>query len=528
MDQKHSMDQKYQRIKVIGKGSFGKAYLVKNTEEDSLCVVKQMEAGMMDAKDRNEAVKEALYLKKMEHPNIIQFLEVFMTKKGRLCIVMEYADGGDVHDEIKKQDGKLLAEECILSWFVQTCFALLHVHQQRVLHRDLKTQNIFLTKSGQIKLGDFGIARLLEATKDMAQTMVGTPYYLSPEIIQDKPYDYKSDVWSCGVVLFEMAKLQRPFSAECLSSLAVKILKDEIPELDKMYSPELSYVIQRMLKKDASLRPSFRQILTDSYLQLPMRTANEKFTLGLDLSEFAPETRPVELEPRTPLVKGSDEAGGTDRFGNDSFDADSEESESEDTAKSVAALKLTGEAPATSSDASPAGFSAKAAALRRYLKENTADAEFSQVQVLIRDTESASDQDLQKAADALRSQVSELLGSKRAQPLLPMFQLLHFLEGVAVTLREVSAEPGSTAVFKQKQMIVETFRRWDLNADGYIVMDEFRRVLSILGVSDSDITGIFNAADKNADGKIDYTEFVDWLYTGSALSAFGSQVASEK
>merc|ERR1719478_245549 len=106
----------------------------------------------------------------------------------------------------------------------------------RILHRDLKTQNIFLMKSSQIKLGDFGIARVLEATKDYAKTMVGTPYYLSPEIIRDRPYAYKSDVWSCGVVLFEMATLQRPFSADCLAVLAGKILKDEIPPTDKMYS----------------------------------------------------------------------------------------------------------------------------------------------------------------------------------------------------------------------------------------------------------------------------------------------------
>ena len=92
--------------------------------------------------------------------------------------------------------GKLLPEDTILEWFVQICFALKHVHERKVLHRDLKTQNIFLMASGQIKLGDFGIARVLDATKDYAKTMVGTPYYLSPEIIEDRPYNFKSDVWS--------------------------------------------------------------------------------------------------------------------------------------------------------------------------------------------------------------------------------------------------------------------------------------------------------------------------------------------
>merc|ERR1712187_1010767 len=118
-----------------------------------------------------------------------------------------------------------------------------------------KTQNIFLMATGQIKLGDFGIARVLDATKDYAKTMVGTPYYLSPEIIQDKPYNFKSDVWSVGVVLYEMATLKHPFDAESLVILAGKILKDQVPEPDEMYSAELKALIRSMLCKDASMRP---------------------------------------------------------------------------------------------------------------------------------------------------------------------------------------------------------------------------------------------------------------------------------
>merc|ERR1719316_112280 len=232
---------------------------------------------MMEPKDRNEAVKEALHLKKMDHPNIIRFIEVFMTKKGRLCIVMEYADGGDVHSEIQKQGDNLLPEARILSWFVQTCFALHHVHKQRTLHRDLKTQNIFLMQSGQIKLGDFGIARLLDATKDYAKTMVGTPYYLSPEIIEDRPYNFKSDIWSCGVVLYEMTTLKHPFDADSLVILASKILKDQYPPPDAMYTADLKELIRRMLCKDASMRPLIKEILSVPFLQAPSIEANSKY-----------------------------------------------------------------------------------------------------------------------------------------------------------------------------------------------------------------------------------------------------------
>lgn len=294
------MDEKYQRIKVLGKGSFGKAYLVRNTEADELCVVKQMETSMMNPKERSEAVKEATLLKRMDHKNIVKFQDVFMTRKGRLCIVMEYADGGDVHMEIKRREGRLLQEPSILEWFVQTCFALKHVHDRKVLHRDLKTQNIFLMSTGQIKLGDFGIARVLDATKDYARTMVGTPYYLSPEIIEDSPYNSKSDVWSIGVVLYEMTTLRHPFDADSLVILASKILKDQYPPPDASYSSDLVSLIQSMLSKKSSLRPSIRGILCHHFLQPAMHQANNKYGLELDLSEFA--------KPPPPSPAASEEA----------------------------------------------------------------------------------------------------------------------------------------------------------------------------------------------------------------------------
>ena len=194
--------EKYKRVRVLGKGNFGKAYLAENTEDQVQCVVKQMETNNMSEKERQESEREARVLKKMDHPNIIRFHEVFMTRRGRLCIVMDYADQGDLHQYIKKQNGKLLEEPLILNWFTQVCFALGHVHSHKVLHRDLKTHNVFLTSAGMVKLGDFGISRVLNATKDFARTFVGTPYYLSPEIIEEKPYSYESDIWSLGVVLY--------------------------------------------------------------------------------------------------------------------------------------------------------------------------------------------------------------------------------------------------------------------------------------------------------------------------------------
>mmetsp|Transcript_8059 Transcript_8059/g.13164 ORF Transcript_8059/g.13164 Transcript_8059/m.13164 type:complete len:531 (-) Transcript_8059:104-1696(-) len=529
------MDLKYQRIKVIGKGSFGKAYLVRNTEEDMLCVVKQMETSTMSAKDRTEAVKEAQFLKKMEHPNIIRFMEVFMTRKGKLCIVMEYADGGDIHSKIRERKSdpakRLLPEDTILKWFSQTCFALHHVHERRVLHRDLKTQNIFLMDSDQVKLGDFGIARVIQCTEDFARTMVGTPYYLSPEIIKDLPYDYKSDVWACGVVLFEMASLQHPFNADQLTVLAARILQDDVPPIDTMYSQHLYLLITDMLKKTAQMRPRIRDVLSKEFLQPTMRSVNDLFSLGIDLKEFAPEKNvPLEtvLSPRT---TGSPRLAGSGACEESQFASDSDTEHENATAKSIAKLKLSDgvHSASPSSIEVPSDFTSKAAVLRCYLKENTSEDEFRQVYVLTREAAGKVNDDLTTAMEDARQQAKDILGPERAS-LLSMFQLLGFLEDVSISLLGKSSDGQlpSWESFRQKEAILSTFKKWDLNQDGVISKAELERVMTLLGVATSDIEKIFSAADTNIDGKIDYNEFVHWLYYGAAVSKLGKDLDTKK
>lgn len=119
----------------------------------------------MSEQEKKDTIKEAKILEVLNHPNIIRFKEVYKTKKGQLCIVMDYADGGDLASTIKKQPaGQYLTEDTILDWFTQICLAMKHCHDRKILHRDLKSQNIFMTKSGLVKLGDFGIAKVLNST----------------------------------------------------------------------------------------------------------------------------------------------------------------------------------------------------------------------------------------------------------------------------------------------------------------------------------------------------------------------------
>ena len=194
---------KYIPKKLLGEGSFGKAYLVECSADNSLAVIKAIVLENMTDEAKKEAYLEAKIHETLNHTNIIKFKEVFISRKPKttLHIVMDYADNGDLQDKIKAQKGKYFTESQILDWFTQLCLAIKHIHDRKILHRDLKTQNIFVTKNGIVKLGDFGIAKCLNLTLDKAKTVVGTPYYLSPEIVQNKPYNFKSDIWSLGIIL---------------------------------------------------------------------------------------------------------------------------------------------------------------------------------------------------------------------------------------------------------------------------------------------------------------------------------------
>ncbi len=139
---------------------------------------------------------------------------------------MEYCEVGDLASHIKQKakKGETFTEEEILNWFIQICIALDYIHGRKILHRDIKSQNIFLTTNHTVKLGDFGISKLLESTNEAAMTVVGTPYYMSPEVCENKPYTFKSDVWALGCVLYELCTLQHAFSASNLLGLVYKIV----------------------------------------------------------------------------------------------------------------------------------------------------------------------------------------------------------------------------------------------------------------------------------------------------------------
>ena len=265
------MKHYYKVLKLLGEGSFGRAYLCENISDNSQCVIKQIPLNDLDEDEKKDALNEVLILKKVNHSNIIKFLDVFKSSKpvNTLNIVTEYADDGDLNQKIKKLQNKKspFTEKEILNYLTQICLALNHIHKKKIIHRDLKSGNIFLTKSGLVKLGDFGISKGFKNTWEKAKTKVGTPYYLSPEIINDKPYDSKSDIWALGVLLYEMMTFKMPFNANSFAALSLKILRGIYQPPPSYYSKELINLVKVCLNLEPKKRPSAETILKMEFIK---------------------------------------------------------------------------------------------------------------------------------------------------------------------------------------------------------------------------------------------------------------------
>uniref|UniRef100_A0A2K6N230 non-specific serine/threonine protein kinase n=1 Tax=Rhinopithecus bieti TaxID=61621 RepID=A0A2K6N230_RHIBE len=245
--------EKYVRLQKIGEGSFGKAILVKSTEDGRQYVIKEINISRMSSKEREESRREVAVLANMKHPNIVQYRESF-EENGSLYIVMDYCEGGDLFKRINAQKGVLFQEDQILDWFVQICLALKHVHDRKILHRDIKSQNIFLTKDGTVQLGDFGIARVLNSTVELARTCIGTPYYLSPEICENKPYNNKS----FNLYMFLISG--------SMKNLVLKIISGSFPPVSLHYSYDLRSLVSQLFKRNPRDRPSVNSILEKGFI----------------------------------------------------------------------------------------------------------------------------------------------------------------------------------------------------------------------------------------------------------------------
>ena len=255
----------FEFLNKLGEGSYGSVFKVRRkgkgyVVDKKLYVMKQIPLRQMDRRGQQEALNEVNILASLDNPYIVKYYDSFIENKV-LNIVMEFCDKGDLSKMLKVQMGRLLPESKIWKYFMQMCFGLEYIHNKKILHRDIKSMNVFLAKEDDVRIGDLGVAKVLSNTAAFAHTYVGTPYYLSPELCEDKPYNTKSDVWALGCVLYELCALRHPFDANNQGALFLKILRGQYSPISNQFSDELKDVVKLCLLKDYRRRPAVQAVL---------------------------------------------------------------------------------------------------------------------------------------------------------------------------------------------------------------------------------------------------------------------------
>ncbi|TKA22824.1 hypothetical protein B0A50_07723 [Salinomyces thailandicus] len=295
-----------------GQGSFGIIRKVRRREDGQILCRKEISYSRMSNKEREQLAAELDILRTLRHPNIVQYYtREHLKGSSDVHLYMEYCGNGDLGDYIKKlnSENRWAEEEFIWQILAQLVGALYRCHygedppkpgeedvvrkgkalqtkagNRVILHRDLKPENVFLAHQNTVKLGDFGLSKII-ARNDFASTYVGTPFYMSPEICAAERYSHHSDVWSLGCIIYELASRCVPFDARSHVELVMKIKSGRLKALPQMYSPELSEVIKWCLRVNPGDRPDTAQLINVAHI----KKARARLEQSLQLERYQQE-----------------------------------------------------------------------------------------------------------------------------------------------------------------------------------------------------------------------------------------------
>ena len=252
----------FQIISKLGEGAYSTVFKVKRIVDNQIYALKKVKLLNLSEKEKENSLNEVRILASVKSNFVVSYKEAFFDEKDNtLCIVMEFADRGDLYQKIvaHKKSAKFFEESDIWRIFIQLVKGLKALHDLKILHRDMKSANVFLFSNGCAKLGDLNVSKV--ARRGLGYTQTGTPYYASPEVWKDKPYDHKSDVWSLGCVLYEMITLRPPFRAKDMEGLFNKVCKGQYSRIPDRFSDDLFKIVQYLLIVNSIQRPSCDQIL---------------------------------------------------------------------------------------------------------------------------------------------------------------------------------------------------------------------------------------------------------------------------
>ncbi|EGO28770.1 hypothetical protein SERLADRAFT_359952 [Serpula lacrymans var. lacrymans S7.9] len=254
----------YSKIRKVGQGASGHVYVAKLIGSDKKVAIKEMDLSHQPRKEL--IVNEILVMKESQHPNIVNFLESYLVKNNELWVVMEFMEGGALTDII---ENNTLEEDQISSISLETCRGLCHLHSQSIIHRDIKSDNVLLDAEGHVKITDFGFCAKLTDQKSKRATMVGTPYWMAPEVVKQKEYGAKVDIWSLGIMAIEMIENEPPYLDEEPLKALYLIATNGTPTLKKpeALSKELKDFLSVCLCVDVRSRANASELLKHEFLE---------------------------------------------------------------------------------------------------------------------------------------------------------------------------------------------------------------------------------------------------------------------